>query len=136
MKKILFSLAMVTLTAVLALTQAGCAGGYVVSTGGPGPVGPFYPGIGWGSAGFYGGSYYRGGVTGYANNNSGNIHSARGGSASWNDGSGSASGWRGGSASWDDGSGSAHGWRGGSASWGGGSGSWSGPRGGGGSWHR
>lgn len=123
MKKLLASLAMVTLTAVLSLTQSGCASGYVVSTGGPGPEPFYHPGVAWGSAGFYGGSYYHNNY--YYNNNN-----------NWHNSSGNVNTARGGSASWDDGSGSAHGWRGGSASWGGGSGSWSGPRGGGGSWHR
>lgn len=131
MKKIFASLALALLTAALSLSQTGCAG-YVVSSG---PAPAYYgppPVVGWGGAGFYGGTYYHPGWYG----SSGGVNTWRGGSASWNDGSGSATGWRGGTASWNHGSGSATGWRGGSASWGGGSGSWSGPRGGGGSWHR
>lgn len=74
-----------------------------------------YGAVAYNRAGVYRGAYY---APRYGS--SGEVETARGGSASWGGGSGSAEGWRGGEASWGGGSGSAEGWRGGEASWGGG----------------
>ena len=80
--KHIFSLsAIATLSVMFSVSQTGCTGGYVV-TSGPGPAyGPYVPYGGgyYGGAGFYHGAYY--GNTGYYRNR-------YGGSAYWHDGSG------------------------------------------------
>jgi len=156
MKSPLSLLAFAALSALLVVSQVGCAGVYAVSPGyGPTYVSTPSSVVVWGGAGFYGGTYYasrsayynstyyrtsynnyyrnsnynyyRGGNYGYARGSNGAAYRTPYSNGGYYNGAH-------GSASWHNVSGSASTNRGGSASWNNGSGSASGWRGGSASW--